>query len=91
MPREGGANAGSRVVMGYDAPGRVDTVRYLHADHIGSIDVVTDASGAVVERLSFSPFGERRAALTWDDPLSPILPPTPTAASPTTSISTRWG
>ena len=39
--------------------GPVDT-RYLHKDHLGSVDVVTDANGAVLERLSFDPWGKRR-------------------------------
>jgi hypothetical protein len=29
------------------------TVRYLLKDHLGSTDVLTDASGAVVQRYSF--------------------------------------
>ena len=46
------------------------TLRYLHQDHLGSVDVVTDASGAVLERLSFGAFGERRVAqgtTAWQD------------------------
>ena len=45
-------------------------LRYLHQDHLGSVDVVTNESGAVVERLSFGAFGERRVAqgaTTWRD------------------------
>ena len=45
-------------------------LRYLHQDHLGSVDVVTNESGTVVERLSFGAFGERRVALgttTWQD------------------------
>jgi RHS repeat-associated protein len=33
---------------------------YAHRDHLGSIDAVTDASGAVLQRTSFDPFGGRR-------------------------------
>ncbi|SAL52446.1 RHS repeat-associated core domain-containing protein [Caballeronia concitans] len=36
-----------------------DEVRYLHADHQGSIDLVTDAKGKPVERLKYDPFGRR--------------------------------
>jgi len=34
--------------------------RYLHRDHLGSIDVITDELGNVVERHSFDAFGQRR-------------------------------
>ncbi|RYZ19920.1 MAG: hypothetical protein EOO16_18465, partial [Chitinophagaceae bacterium] len=34
---------------------------HLHYDHLGSIVVVTDAAGAVVERRSFDPWGNPRA------------------------------
>lgn len=43
------------------------TTHYLHHDHLGSVDVVTDATGAVLERSSFSPFGMRRSAINWSD------------------------
>jgi len=32
---------------------------YLHADHQGSIDFVTDANGAMTARLKYDPFGSR--------------------------------
>lgn len=35
-------------------------VLYFHHDHLGSTTVVTDASGGVVERLAYEPFGKRR-------------------------------
>lgn len=38
------------------------TTQYLHADHLGSTDAITDETGAFVERLSFSPFGSRRSS-----------------------------
>jgi RHS repeat-associated protein len=36
--------------------------RYLSFDHLGSLDAITDETGAVVERLSFDSFGKRRQA-----------------------------
>jgi hypothetical protein len=32
--------------------------RYLTADHLGSTRMVTDATGAIVQRLDYLPFGE---------------------------------
>jgi RHS repeat-associated protein len=34
--------------------------RYIHKDHLGSVDVITDSAGAVVERQSFDAWGRRR-------------------------------
>jgi len=39
---------------------------YLHTDHLGSIDTITDENGLVVERFSFDPFGLRRQS-NWLD------------------------
>jgi RHS repeat-associated protein len=36
------------------------STRYLLKDHLGSLDVVTDQAGAVMERLSFDAWGKRR-------------------------------
>ena len=50
-------------------------MRYLHQDHLGSVDTITDESGAVVERLSYDPFGKRRVAEgedAWEDAALPI-------------------
>jgi len=35
-------------------------IQYLLTDHLGSVDVITNAAGAVVERLSFDAWGKRR-------------------------------
>src|SRR5690606_5890080 len=34
---------------------------YAHRDHLGSIQLVTDDSGAELHRLAFEPFGSRRS------------------------------
>jgi RHS repeat-associated protein len=57
--------------------GATTSVRYLHADHLGSTSVITDESGNVVERLSFDAFGKRRAPNGLD------------ATAPITSQTTR--
>jgi RHS repeat-associated protein len=51
------------------------TVRtqFMHRDHLGSIDTITDESGAVVARMSFDAHGTRRLASgtgVWNTPLS---------------------
>jgi hypothetical protein len=40
-------------------PNTVST-RYFHLDHLSSIAVITNESGAVVERLSYDAWGKRR-------------------------------
>ena len=42
-----------------------EDVRYLLYDHLGSLDVVADAAGTVVQDLSFDAWGQRRAANDW--------------------------
>lgn len=42
-----------------------DDTRYLHKDHLGSVDVITNESGGVVQRLSYDAFGKRRNATAW--------------------------
>jgi RHS repeat-associated protein len=37
---------------------------FLHADHLGSIQVVTDAQGAEVQRLTHRPWGQRLSSST---------------------------
>ena len=44
-------------------------IRYLYKDHLGSLDVITDANGALLESYSFDAWGKRRAINSWD-PLS---------------------
>ncbi len=36
------------------------TTQYMHRDHLGSVDTITDAAGAVVQRMSFDAWGKRR-------------------------------
>ncbi|MCW5620467.1 MAG: RHS repeat protein, partial [Burkholderiales bacterium] len=47
--------------------GTVQT-RYFHLDHLGSIRVITRETRAVLERLSYDPWGKRRFADGNDDP-----------------------
>ncbi|MEL6182373.1 MAG: RHS repeat-associated core domain-containing protein, partial [Myxococcota bacterium] len=59
--RAGGAPV-AQVTRDFDAAGMwVDTrTRYLHADPMGSVEVITDETGAEVERTSYDAFGARR-------------------------------
>ncbi len=43
-------------------------MRYFHHDQIGSLTVVTNASGAVLERLAYEAFGDRRFPNGTADP-----------------------
>ena len=52
-------------------PGGVFT-RYFHKDHLGSIAVITDETGAVLERLSYDAWGKRRFPNGADDPAETI-------------------
>lgn len=36
-------------------------LQWLHADHLGSVRVITDAAGAVVERIGYGPYGAQTA------------------------------
>lgn len=38
---------------------------YLHKDHLGSLDVMTSASGYIVSEFSFDAWGQRRDASDW--------------------------
>jgi RHS repeat-associated protein len=40
-------------------------IRYLHRDHLNSLDAITNEGGTVVTRLSYDAFGKRRDAGTW--------------------------
>ena len=42
-----------------------EDLRYLLYDHLGSLDVVADAAGTVVQDLSFDAWGQRRTPNDW--------------------------
>ena len=48
------------------------STRYFHKDHLGSIAVITNESGAVVERDSHDAWGKRRFPNGDDDPAGAI-------------------
>jgi RHS repeat-associated protein len=50
------------------------TLRYFHQDNLGSIAVITDASGAVVERDAYDAWGKKRYWNNGADDTAGILP-----------------
>jgi len=49
--------AGNKLVASIEDVAGFSTIKYMHGDHLGSISVITDANGAVIERLRFDVFG----------------------------------
>ncbi len=53
------------VAIDYVRSSGSNETRYVFADHLGSTDVVANASGGVIEAMSFDPHGNRRDPNTW--------------------------
>jgi len=49
------------------------STNYLHQDHLGSVSVVTDETGAVVERMAYDPWGKRRLLTGLADKLDAVV------------------
>jgi len=58
-----------------DANPDTDELLYVHRDHLGSVDTLTDASGEVAESLAFGPWGARRDAGDWNGAATFAPPP----------------
>jgi RHS repeat-associated protein len=67
------------VTVGGTTPGAL----YVHVDHLGSVDVLTDVNGNAVEHRSYDPFGQRRNPV-WGAPPAGGQPPAASFASLTT-------
>jgi RHS repeat-associated protein len=52
------------VIVTNRSDGSHDT-EYVFTDHIGSTDVITDDTGAIVQEMSFDAFGKRRSAIDY--------------------------
>jgi RHS repeat-associated protein len=63
------ANGGAIAVHTRRSTGVHDTV-YLHRDHLGSVDTVTDDAGSPIVRLSYNAFGLRRGEAWSGTPTS---------------------
>ncbi|CAN97847.1 hypothetical carbohydrate-binding protein, Rhs family [Sorangium cellulosum So ce56] len=57
-----------RVVAIVTRGGSAGGTRYVHVDHLGSIDALTDEDGDVIERRSYDPFGQRRNPVWGERP-----------------------
>ena len=53
-------------VLLHSKTGTTEQVRYLHRDHLGSVEAISDEAGNRVERFAFAPFGQRRME-DWSD------------------------
>jgi RHS repeat-associated protein len=60
--------AGGLVGMHVENSDETVATRYFHKDHLGSISVITDENGLVLERLSYDAWGKRRFPNGVDDP-----------------------
>jgi RHS repeat-associated protein len=63
---------GEMIGMRVDRSDATTYTRFFHKDHLGSIATITNATGAVVERLSYDAWGKRRFPNGQDDPLGSI-------------------
>ncbi len=59
---------GEMVGMRVDRSDATTYTRFFHRDHLGSVAVLTNETGAVVERLSYDAWGKRRQPNGADDP-----------------------
>ncbi|MCA8836247.1 MAG: hypothetical protein K8963_00150, partial [Proteobacteria bacterium] len=41
------------------------STHYIHTDHLGSTDVITDNRGRVAQTMSFDAWGKRRSTISW--------------------------
>ncbi|HVK64110.1 MAG TPA: RHS repeat-associated core domain-containing protein, partial [Polyangium sp.] len=64
--------SGERTVAVVTRSGAATTRRYLHVDHLGSVDVVSNETGTAVERRSYDPFGARRNPQWGTPPAGPF-------------------
>ncbi|MCO7225740.1 FG-GAP-like repeat-containing protein [Pleionea sp. CnH1-48] len=53
--------------------GSTATTHYVLKDHLGSTDVITNASGVIVQENSFDVFGNKRNATTWSGEFTSVI------------------
>ncbi len=52
--------AGNNIIGVYSKAGATTSTRYFHTDSLGSVDIITNETGGVVQRLSYDAWGKRR-------------------------------
>ena len=57
--------AGGKAVALRETKGSTTRMLYLHHDHLGSVIAYSDASGNLVQELSYDAWGRRRNPATW--------------------------
>ncbi len=57
--------AGGEIVAIYEKTGTSGAMFYVHPDHLGSLNVVTNEEGSIVEEQSFDAWGRRRNPQNW--------------------------
>lgn len=58
--------AGKAVAMVTQSDDMADDVQYIHHDHLGSIQALTDKNGALTQEFSYDAWGMRRNPDTWE-------------------------
>ena len=53
--------------------GTSTTEAYLLTDHLGSVDTIFDATGTILQQMSFSAWGERRLPVDWNAMTLPTI------------------
>ncbi len=59
-------SAGGQTFAVRTVKGSSKQTQYLHRDHLGSIDTLTNENGQGLSKFSFSAFGSRRGADNWN-------------------------
>ena len=58
--------AAGKCVAIHETVGSTSSVRYVHHDHLGSIQAYSDAQGNLAQELSYDAWGRRRNPTTWE-------------------------
>lgn len=58
--------AQGKTVAIHETKGNTTQILYLHHDHLGSVQAYSDATGNLVQELSYDAWGRRRDPATWE-------------------------
>ena len=65
--------AGETVAVITERTNNTNDTRYLHGDHQGTVVAITDASGQLVSRYHYDPFGQRQEVAWTDNTVSSLI------------------